>query len=249
MPTLSPQTIQRIEKLRKELLEHDYRYYVLDEPTVSDEEYDGLMRELQALEHQYPQLLTPDSPTQRVGGQPVKEFATVVHNPPMLSLANSYSEDEIRDFDRRVHEILPDQTPSYVAELKFDGVAISLRYRDGVFAQGATRGDGNQGDDISHNLKTIRSLPLRLRLENRAPETIEVRGEAFMHRAEFEEMNRQRAVAGEKTFINPRNATSGALKLQDPKVVADRPIRMYAYALVCPRGKPHEPLGQFATHA
>lgn len=239
MSTLSPQTTQRVEKLRKELLEHDYRYYVRDEPTVSDEEYDKLMRELQALEREYPQLLTPDSPTQRVGGQPVKEFATVTHNPPMLSLANSYSEEEIRDFDRRVREILAEQTSSYVAELKFDGVAISLRYRDGIFVQGATRGDGIQGDDISHNLRTIRSLPLRLRSKSRTLENIEVRGEVFMHRAEFEEMNRQRAAAGEKTFINPRNATSGTLKLQDPRVVADRPIRMYAYALLAPELTSH----------
>lgn len=234
MSTPSAQTLQRVEKLRKELLEHDYRYYVLDEPTVSDEEYDGLMRELQGLEHEYPELLSADSPTQRVGGQPVKEFGTVTHNPPMLSLANSYSEEEIHDFDRRVRELLADLKPLYVAELKFDGIAISLRYRDGRFAQGATRGDGVQGDNITHNLKTIRSLPLRLRSRDRTLETIEVRGEAFMHRAEFEEMNKQRAAAEEKTFINPRNATSGTLKLQDPKIVAERPIRIYAYALFAP---------------
>lgn len=235
MSTPSSQTVQRVERLRRELLEHDYRYYVLDDPTVSDEEYDRLMRELQDLEREYPRLLTPDSPTQRVGGQPVKEFGTVTHNPPMLSLANSYSEEEIRDFDRRVKEILAGQAPVYVAELKFDGVAISLKYRDGIFNQGATRGDGIQGDDITHNLRTIRSLPLRLRSRNQALETIEVRGEAFMHRTEFEEMNRQRSAAGEKTFINPRNATSGTLKLQDPRVVAERPIRIYTYALFAPR--------------
>ena len=234
MPTLLAQILRRVEKLRKELLEHDYRYYVLDEPAVSDEEYDRLMRELQDLERAYPELLTSDSPTQRVGGQPVREFGTVTHNPPMLSLANSYSEEEIRDFDRRVHELLPNQKPSYVAELKFDGVAISLRYRDGRFVQGATRGDGIQGDDITHNLKTVRSLPLRLRSRERTLETIEVRGEAFMYRAEFQEMNEQRSAAGEKTFINPRNATSGTLKMQDPKLVAERPIRIYAYALFAP---------------
>jgi len=234
MPNASTQIARRAEKLRRELQEHDHQYYILDAPTISDEQYDRFMRELQELESEYPGLMTPDSPTQRVGGQPIKQFATVTHNPPMLSLANSYSEEEIRDFDRRVRELLGKQLPAYVAELKFDGVAIALKYRDGVFVQGATRGDGSQGDDITHNLKTIRSLPLRLRTKDPALRTIEVRGEAFMHRNEFEEMNRQRAAADEKTFINPRNATSGTLKLQNPKVVAGRPIRIYAYALFAP---------------
>lgn len=228
------QIIQRAEKLRKKLHDHDYRYYVLDAPVISDEQYDKLMRELQDLERGYPDLVTLDSPTQRVGGQPIKEFATVTHNPPMLSLANSYSEEEIRDFDRRVRDLLGKQTPLYVAELKFDGVAVALRYRDGVFSRGATRGDGTQGDDISHNIKTIRSLPLRLRTKDPGLRTIEVRGEAFMYRDEFEAMNKQRADADEKVFINPRNATSGTLKLQDPKLVARRPIRMYAYSLIAP---------------
>ncbi|MEK9137727.1 MAG: NAD-dependent DNA ligase LigA, partial [Bacteroidota bacterium] len=233
----SSQITRRIERLRKELHEHDYRYYVLDSPTISDEQYDTLLRELQGLEREYPDLLTLDSPTQRVGGQPIKEFGTATHTPPMLSLANSYSEEEIRDFDRRVRELLGRQTSAYVAELKFDGVAISLKYRDGVFVQGATRGDGTQGDDITHNLKTIRSLPLRLRTKDQSLRTIEVRGEAFMHKDEFQEMNKQRAAVDEKTFINPRNATSGTLKLQDPKIVASRPIRMYTYALFAPGAK------------
>jgi DNA ligase (NAD+) len=237
MPKPSAQVIRRVEKLRTELQDHDYRYYVLDAPAISDEQYDKLMRELQDLECDYPELLTADSPTQRVGGEPIKEFGTVTHNPPMLSLANSYSEEEIRDFDRRVHELLEAQTPAYVAELKFDGVAITLKYRDGIFIQGATRGDGTQGDDITHNLKTIRSLPLRLRTKGPALRDIEIRGEAFMHRDEFEEMNKERAAAEEKTFINPRNATSGTLKMQDPKIVAERPIRMYAYALFSPVAK------------
>jgi DNA ligase (NAD+) len=232
MTSAQPQVAQRIEHLRNELREHDHNYYVLDNPVISDERYDSLMRELQELERQHPQLLTPDSPSQRVGGEPIKEFATVVHDPPMLSLANSYSEGEIRDFDRRVRETLGTNRPVYVAELKFDGVAVSLRYENGLFARGATRGDGAQGDDISHNLRTIRSLPLRLRNFRPAWRRIEVRGEAFMHRSEFEEMNRQRTSAGEKTFINPRNATSGTLKLQDPRVVADRPIRFFAYTLL-----------------
>ena len=225
------QLIRRAEKLRKELLEHDYRYYVLAEPTIPDAQYDSLMRELQQIERDYPELQTPDSPTQRVGGATTKTFPVVRHDPPMLSLSNSYSEEEIRDFDRRVREILGSERPSYVVELKFDGVAISMKYRDGIFSQGATRGDGTQGDDITNNLKTIRSLPLRLRGDDPSFRTIEVRGEAFMNRNEFEMMNKQRAANDEKVFINPRNATAGTLKLQDPRLVAARPIRIYAYAL------------------
>jgi len=230
---VSPNKIsRRVELLRQQLHDHDYRYYVLAEPTITDEEYDRLMRELQDLEQAHPGLRTPDSPTQRVGGQPTKEFVTVTHDPPMLSLANTYSEEEIRDFDRRVRELLGSEVPLYIAELKFDGVAIALRYRNGQFVQGATRGDGTQGDDVTNNLKTIRSLPLRLRGDDRKYRTIEVRGEAFMHRKDFDAMNEQRSNAGEKVFINPRNATAGTLKMQDPKIVASRPIQMYAYFLV-----------------
>lgn len=231
MPAPPPQAVRRVERLRKELHDHDYRYHVLAAPAIADEQYDRLMRELQDLEAQYPGLRTPDSPTQRVGGQPTKEFATVVHNPPMLSLANTYSEEEIRDFDRRVRELLEGDEPKYVAELKFDGVAIALTYRDGVLLRGATRGDGTQGDDITNNLRTVRSLPLQLRGREKGLLDIEVRGEAFMHRKDFDAMNAQRAAEEEKTFINPRNATAGTLKMQDPKVVASRPIRMYAYYL------------------
>jgi DNA ligase (NAD+) len=228
------QAARRAEQLARELHDHDYRYYVLAEPVITDEEYDRLMRELQELEAKYPDLRSPDSPTQRVGGEPTKEFRTVTHDPPMLSLANTYSEEEIRDFDRRVRELLEEEKPVYVAELKFDGIAIALKYRDGALVQGATRGDGTQGDDITNNLRTIRSIPLVLRTKDKTLKTIEVRGEAFMHRAEFDRMNAQRSAAGEKTFINPRNATAGTLKMQDPKVVASRPIQMYAYFLLGP---------------
>ena len=234
MPSMPKHIVQRVEQLRKELHEHDYRYYVLAEPTISDEQYDGLMRELQELENQYPQLQAPDSPTQRVGGQPTREFGTVFHNPPMLSLANSYSVEEIRDFDRRVRELLRNQAPGYVAELKVDGVAITLRYRDGGFVQGATRGDGLQGDDITNNLKTIRSLPLRLRKGDVRLAPLEVRGEVYMEKEAFRRMNDHREKAGEKLFINPRNATAGTLKLQDPKVVAERPLKLFAYSLIGP---------------
>jgi DNA ligase (NAD+) len=238
MPSSTRAIQQEAERLRRELQEHDHRYYVLAEPSITDEEYDRLMRRLQDLEAAYPDIRTPDSPTQRVGGQPTKEFPTVTHRPAMLSLANSYSEEEIRDFDRRVRGGLDAAVPVYVVELKFDGVAIALRYRDGVFVQGATRGDGIQGDDITANLRTIRSLPLRLRTHSTSLQSVEVRGEAFMRRADFQSMNTQRVAAGEKPFINPRNATAGTLKLQDPKVVAARPISMSAYHLIATDARP-----------
>lgn len=224
-------TIQHeIESLRKELSDHDYRYYVLAQPAIADEAYDALMRRLTELEQQHPESITPDSPTQRVGGTPTKEFPTVTHSVPMLSLANTYSEDEIRDFDRRVEEALGKKKFRYVCELKFDGIAISLRYKNGIFVQGATRGDGIQGDDITQNLKTIRSIPLRLRTTIRG--SLEVRGEAYMKREDFQRMNEERQLAGEKTFVNPRNSAAGTLKLQDPKLVAQRPLNFVAYYLV-----------------
>jgi DNA ligase (NAD+) len=233
-----PQTLQNItqkaEKIRRTLHEHDYRYFVLAQPSISDEEYDGLMRQLRDLEQRYPQLRNPNSPTQRVGGQPTKVFPTVTHDPTMLSLANSYSEGEIRDFDRRVRGLLEKESPVYIAELKFDGVAVALRYRNGVFVRGATRGDGTQGDDITNNLKTIRSLPLVLRKPSADLKSIEIRGEVFMHRDDFATMNAQRTASGEKAFINPRNATAGTLKIQDPSVVAGRRMHLFAYFLHAP---------------
>ncbi len=227
-----PGNRRRIDTLRQELHDHDHRYYVLAEPTISDEEYDRLMNELRGLEEKHPELRTADSPTQRVGGDPTREFPSVVHDPPMLSLANSYSEEEIRDFDRRVRGILKNETPVYAAELKFDGVAIALKYRNGVFVQGATRGDGTQGDDITANLKTVRSIPLRLRSVRSLPGNLEVRGEAYMERRDFERLNKAQSQTGGKMFINPRNTTAGTLKLQDSKIVATRPVRFAAYALL-----------------
>jgi DNA ligase (NAD+) len=234
MPETLQNIGQKIERLRQTLNEHDYRYYVLAEPSISDGEYDSLMRQLQDLEERFPQFRSPNSPTQRVGGQPTKVFPTVTHDPPMLSLANSYSEEEIRDFDRRVRGLLSNDIPVYVAELKFDGVAIALRYRDGVFVRGATRGDGTQGDDITNNLKTIRSLPLVLRKPPADLKSLEIRGEVFMHRDDFAAMNDQRTASGEKAFINPRNATAGTLKIQDPAVVAGRRMHFFAYFLHAP---------------
>jgi len=223
---------KRIEALRSELREHDYRYYVLAQPTISDSQYDALMRELMELEELHPELLAPDSPSHRVGGTPTKEFPTVTHTVPMLSLANTYNEDDVRDFDRRVQSLLGNEPYAYVCELKFDGVAISLRYKQGLFVQGATRGDGVQGDEITQNLKTIRSIPLRLMGPPKGLDTIEVRGEVYMKREDFRRMNEERELEGEKTFVNPRNSAAGTLKLQDPKIVAQRPLNFMAYYLL-----------------
>lgn len=223
---------QEIEKLRKDIQSHDYRYYVLARPTISDEEYDTLIARLQALERQNPALITPDSPTQRVGGQVTKEFPTVVHRVPMLSLSNTYDETEIMEFDRRVQDALGASTVRYVCELKFDGVAVSLRYENDLLVQGATRGDGTQGDDITQNLKTIRSIPLRLRSAGNGYSSVEVRGEVYMKRADFQRMNEERELAGEKTFVNPRNSAAGTLKLQDSAAVAQRPLNFTAYFLL-----------------
>ncbi len=239
---------ERLEALRRDIREHDYRYYVLADPTVSDEEYDRLLRELLELEKRYPELVVPESPSQRVGGAPTKEFPTVTHEVPMLSLANTYDEQEVREFDRRVHDLLGDQNVRYVCELKLDGVAVSLQYRDGVLVRGATRGDGIEGDDITGNLKTLRSIPLRLRHQTREWENVEVRGEVYMLRAHFDRMNEERRKAGEKLFVNPRNATAGTLKLQDPALVRQRPLQFSAYSVrtTPPSGSSHYELLQKA---
>lgn len=234
MSTAPRQVLARLEVLRKEIREHDFRYYVLTEPVISDETYDGLMRELLDIEARHASLVVPDSPSQRVGGEPTKVFPTVTHDPPMMSLANSYSEEEIHDFDRRVRSILGPAEPVYFAELKFDGIAIALTYRNGVLERGATRGDGTQGDDITNNLRTIRSIPLRLRPTTGDFRSIELRGEAFMRRADFERVNAARAATGERLLVNPRNATAGTLKLQNPKEVALRPMHFFSYALFVP---------------
>jgi DNA ligase (NAD+) len=222
---------KRIEKLHQEIRKHDYQYYVLAEPLIADEKYDALMRELMELEFEYPQFVTPDSPTKRIGDQTAKEFPTVIHSEPMLSLGNTYSEEDVRDFDRRVKEILEDEPYQYVAELKIDGVAISLKYEDGILIQGATRGDGAQGDDITNNLKTIRTIPLKLFTDDKFLKNIEVRGEVFITKKDFEKLNEEQEELGEKIFANPRNATAGSLKLQDPKEVVRRPLKTFIYYL------------------
>ena len=223
---------QRIEKLREDIRKHDYLYYVKSEPVIPDYEYDMLMKELIALEKNHPEYLTPDSPTQRVGGEPTEEFPTVIHPVPMLSLDNTYSPDELRDFHRRVTELLPDEKIEYVAELKIDGVAVSLRYENGIFLQGSTRGDGVRGDDITPNLKTIKSIPLRLLNDGRRTGSVEVRGEVYFPKSAFLRLNEERERNGEKVFANPRNAAAGSLKLQDPRLVAQRNLEIFIYALI-----------------
>ncbi len=220
-----------IEHLREKIREHNHRYYVLNEPTVSDYEYDMLLEQLIQLERQHPEWITPDSPTQRVGGEPTKSFPPVTHAIPMLSLGNTYTQEELHDFEKRVQNILPEETFQYVAELKFDGVAVSLLYQKGLYVLGATRGDGERGDNITNNLKTIRSIPLKLFTNPRLPVNIEVRGEVFMTKAGFKKLNQQQEKAGEKAFANPRNATAGTLKQQDPGIVASRPLNFSAYYL------------------
>jgi DNA ligase (NAD+) len=228
---MNPPFQKEIETLRKQILDHDYLYYVLARPIISDEKYDALMARLIELERLHPEFITSDSPTQRVGGQLLKEFPSVQHMLPMLSLSNTYSEDEVRDFNRRIQKSLEGQQYRYVCELKFDGIAVSLRYENGMYIRGATRGDGIRGDDITQNLKTIRSIPLRLRNIKNAPRSLEVRGEVFMNRIDFQRMNDERQLAGEKTFVNPRNSAAGTLKLQDPKIVAQRPLNFVSYFL------------------
>lgn len=221
---------QRIEELRDTLRRHNRLYYVEAKPAISDREYDALHADLEALEKAHPELVTVDSPTQRVGGEPLASFRNVRHSVPMMSLSNTYDRDEIMEFDARLHRFLPDREFSYVMEPKIDGVAVSLRYEKGRLALGSTRGDGRVGDDITANLRTIRSIPLQLRFAGAAPAVLEVRGEVYMPRRAFKAMNAERREAGLEPFANPRNATAGSLKQLDPKIVAGRPLRIILYA-------------------
>lgn len=217
----------RIIQLHNLLNEYNYEYYVLDKPTVSDSEYDQLMNELIDLEEKYPQFVTADSPTQRVGAKPLDMFEKVEHRTQMLSLSNAFNEGDLRDFDRRVRQVIGDDF-LYVCELKIDGLAVSLRYENGRFVQGATRGDGTIGEDITANLRTIRSLPLRMKEDL----SIEVRGEAFMPKRSFEALNNVREQNGEELFANPRNAAAGSLRQLDPRIAATRNLDIFLYALV-----------------
>ncbi|MBI4695977.1 MAG: NAD-dependent DNA ligase LigA [Gammaproteobacteria bacterium] len=220
----------RVAALRAEIAGHNHRYYVLDAPSVSDAEFDALMRELEALEREHPELVTPDSPTQRVGGAPASTFAEVRHLTPMLSLANAFDEAEFREFDRRARERLDVADIDYVAETKLDGLAISLSYVDGRLERAATRGDGTVGEDVTANVRTLRSVPLSLRLE-RPPALVEIRGEIYMSWRGFERLNAEQTARGEKTFVNPRNAAAGSLRQLDPKVTATRPLGIFCYAV------------------
>ena len=225
--------VQRIILLREELHEHNHRYHVLDQPTISDAAYDALMRELTALEGEWPDLVTPDSPTQRVGGTPLEGFTQVKHSVPMLSLSNGFDEQDLHDFDRRVRDRLKlseEDVLDFAAEPKLDGLAVSLRYEQGVFVQGATRGDGSTGEDITHNLRTIAAIPLRLAGTN-LPDVLEVRGEVFMRISAFMELNERAEAAGEKPFVNPRNAAAGSLRQLDPSKTAQRNLSIYVYGL------------------
>ncbi len=221
---------KQLQKLRDELNYHNYKYYVENNPLISDYEYDQLLKKLETLEMKYPDLITPDSPTQRVGGQPTKGFQQVEHTIPMLSLDNAYSFEELREFDERVRKTVDDA--EYVVEPKIDGISVSLIYKDGVLIRGATRGDGNKGDDITLNIKTIKSIPLRLRGDKLSD--VEVRGEVYMPIEGFKKMNRELEKKGEPVFANPRNAAAGSLRQLDPRVVATRPLDTYMYYIFSP---------------
>ena len=200
MLNVDQSTKERVKQLRDKLNQYNYEYHVLDKPSVPDAEYDRLLKELIDIEQQYPELITPDSPSQRVGGQAIDLFEKVVHTYPMLSLGNAFGEEDLRDFNQRIAQDVGEV--AYVCELKIDGLAVSLHYEDGLFVRGATRGDGTVGEDITHNLKTIKAIPLKLP----EPVTMEVRGEAFMPKGSFEKVNKQREENGEELFANPRNA-------------------------------------------
>ncbi|GIO07958.1 DNA ligase [Brevibacillus reuszeri] len=217
----------KIKELAKRIEHHNRLYHEEDRPEITDQEYDQLMRELKELESRFPELASPDSPSLRVGGEPLPSFEKVVHRTPMLSLGNAFNEEEIRDFDRRVRQAVGSQAVRYVVELKIDGLAVSLHYENGLFVRGATRGDGTTGEDITQNLKTIRSIPLRLT----RPLTLEVRGEAYMPKGAFEKLNKEREERGEALFANPRNSAAGSLRQLDPKIAASRQLDTFIYAI------------------
>ncbi len=233
---MSKQFEKRIEELRDKIREHDYKYYVLFEPTISDKEYDKLVKELEKLEEENPDFVTPDSPTQRVGKDLTKQFKPVQHIVPMLSLANTYNADELYDFDRRIKDGLPKgEKVVYVVEFKIDGASVSLRYVDGYLKTGATRGDGIVGEEITNNVKTIRSIPLKLKKHSSIPyllSNFEVRGEIFMKIKDFLKLNKEKEEKGEKLFANPRNFAAGSLKMQDPQIVASRKLNIFVYNII-----------------
>lgn len=234
---MSNPTAKRIEELRNRIEHHNYKYYIEDNPEISDLEFDRIMQELKELEAQHPELVTPDSPTQRVGGQPIEGFRQVAHSIPMLSIENTYSEEEVLEFDARIQRWLEGDKPRYVVEHKIDGVSASLHYQNGRFLLGLTRGDGTRGDDITHNLRTVRDIPLRLlaRKEN-IPEFLEVRGEIYMTNTELSRLNKLQAERGDRIFANCRNAAAGTLKLLDPRQSSQRILRFFAHSEGLSRG-------------
>ncbi len=222
---------QRIQKLRDEINHHNYQYHVLAKPKINDQQFDRLLRELAELEQQHPELITPDSPSQRIGGEPIDGFRTIEHSVPMMSIDNPYNEADLRAFDERVRKGLKGEKFAYVVEPKIDGIAVSLRYETGRLAFAATRGDGRRGDDVTHNIRTMHAVPLILRDGKRLPRILDVRGEVFMENSEFQRINRERQAAGEETFANPRNFTAGTLKQLDPKITASRKLRFAAHGV------------------
>lgn len=220
-----------IEKLREEINEHNYRYYALDAPLISDSEFDALFKRLQQLELQYPQWITPDSPTQRVGAAPLKEFTEIKHSIPMLSLENAFTDKDVIAFDKRIHDKLEtDAVIEYVCEPKLDGLAVSLRYENGILVTAATRGDGSVGEDITANIRTIKTVPLRLH-GNDYPRVLDVRGEVYLPKSGFLALNERASLQGDKVFMNPRNAAAGSLRQLDPKITAMRPLAIYCYGV------------------
>lgn len=234
---------RRIRELSDEIEAHNYRYYVLDEPVISDQEYDRLLRELIDLEQAFPELAAPDSPTQRVGAEPVESFGKVEHRAPMLSLANAFSEEELRAFHKRVRGLLEVDQLEYITEFKIDGLAVALTYENGTLVRGATRGNGAVGEDVTANLRTIRTIPLRLR-GDRFPAVVEVRGEAYFPVSGFERVNADRVAAGENPFANPRNAAAGTLRQLDSRITASRPLAFFGYSIGFIEGGEREPATQ-----
>ena len=227
-----------VEELRSEIEHHEHRYYVLDDPEIADVEYDRMMQELEKIEDEFPELVTPDSPTQRVGGEPIDEFKKVEHRVPMLSLGNAFNGEELKEFDQRIKRMSNVSNPEYVVEVKIDGLTAVLTYENGLLIRAATRGDGRVGEDITHNIKTIKSIPLKLK----EPLDLEIRGEVFMQKEGFKELNKRREEEGESAFANPRNAAAGTIRQLDPRVTDKRPMDLLAYDLI------HLGEGQFQTH-
>src|SRR6202521_4077558 len=236
MPTATKGTEKKIESLREKIRRHEYLYYVLDDPKITDGEFDQLMIDLKKIESETPELITADSPTQRVGGKPREGFLKAPHSSPMLSLDNTYSEDELRNWERRVHELSGREDVDYVCELKLDGMSLALHYEDGKLVRGITRGDGTIGEDVTLNVRTVRSIPLSISKEKLKkagiPVNFEVRGEMLMPLAAFRRMNQQREEKGLSLFANPRNATAGTVRPLEPSIVAQRRLDYFAYMLL-----------------